>query len=391
MEVKFVDLHAQYLSIKDEIDAAIQNIVEKTAFVGGEAVAKFEHEFAEFIGIPHCISCGNGTDALQIALKAFGIGPGDEVIIPAYSFIATSEAVTVIGAQAVFCDVERSAGTINVYKIEPLINERTKAIIPVHLYGRPADLATIMAIAKNRNLKVIEDAAQAHGAQYHGKNVGTFGHAACFSFYPGKNLGAYGDGGAIVTADENAARFMKMYANHGRITKYNHEFEGTNSRLDGIQAAVLSVKLKHLSRWNEVRRQIAFAYNDLFARIGDIETPLKEEDRYSVYHLYVIKTQRRDELLQYLKENDICAGVHYPIGLPFLEAYRHLKHTPEDFPVTYELQSQNLSLPLYPEMEFEKVIRVAEKIRGFYGRRRMMEKIVPEKAGQEITAMIKVA
>ncbi len=366
MQVPFVDLKIQYHSIKTEIDSAIQSVIKETAFIGGKHVKQFEMDFSRFIGIKHCVSCGNGTDALQITLKALNIGHGDEVILPANSFIATSEAVTAAGAKVVFCDADEQTNNINIKLLEPLITSKTKAIIAVHLYGNPADMDGVLEIAKRHQLKVIEDAAQAHGATYKNKMIGTFGDVACFSFYPGKNLGAYGDGGAMVTNDDELAIKMRMWANHGRIEKYNHEFEGYNSRLDGLQAAILSAKLPFLNQWIENRRTAAKQFTQQLKGLPELIIPKESEECYSVYHLYVIKTKERDKLQVFLKEKGIATGVHYPIGLPFLKAYSYLNHSLKDFPITAKNQKLLLSLPIYPEINKEQITYVTEMIKQFF-------------------------
>lgn len=369
MKVPFVDLKAQYQTIKEEIDRSIREVINNSAFIGGTFVNKFEAEFAAYIGAKNCISCGNGTDALQITLKAFNIGSGDEVIIPANSFIASSEAITAAGAKVVFCDVNDHTNNLDINLLEDKITPNTKAIIAVHLYGRPADMDAIMAAAQKYNIKVIEDAAQAHGAKYKNRTIGTISDAACFSFYPGKNLGAYGDGGAMVTGDNQLAKKMRMWANHGRLEKYNHEFEAYNSRLDGIQAAVLSVKLKHLDKWTSKRIEIAQYYNSSLKGIGDLILPQDDDNILSVYHLYVVKTTFRDELQKYLKKEDVATGIHYPIGLPFLKAYSYLEHTEQDFPVTSKNQRKLLSLPIFAELQQEQLDFVILKIAYFFNNR----------------------
>jgi len=366
MNIPFLDLSAQYLEIKSEIDDAIQNIINKSAFIGGQAVMNFEKEFASYIGTSHCIGVGNGTDALTIAMKTLEIGAGDEVITAANSFIATSEAITETGARVVFVDCNPRSFNINTELIEKNITKKTKAIIPVHLYGQPAEMNEIIEIAKKYNLFVIEDCAQAHGATYDNKKIGTFGDISCFSFYPGKNLGAYGDAGAILTNSDSLATKCKMIANHGRVQKYNHEFEGINSRLDGIQAAVLSVKLKYLDKWIEKRRKVAHYYSELLQGNENIILPSENPKVKSVYHLYVIRAKHRDNLQKFLKDNGISTEIHYPIGLPFLKAYEYLDYQPEDLPVTYEYQSQLLSLPIYPELKREMIEYVSEKINFYY-------------------------
>ncbi|PID26604.1 MAG: erythromycin biosynthesis sensory transduction protein eryC1 [Candidatus Cloacimonadota bacterium] len=366
MKIPFLDLKAQYRSIKDQIDLAIENIIENTAFIGGEAVTKFNEEFAKYIGTEYCVGVGNGTDALIISLKALGVSEGDEVIVPANSFIATSEAVTAAGGKVVFVDCHPDYYTIDVEKIEEKITENTKVIIPVHLYGQPADMDKIVDIAKKYNLKILEDCAQAHGAKYKDKPVGSIGDIATFSFYPGKNLGAYGDGGAITTNNPDLFRLSKMYANHGRIDKYNHEFEGINSRLDGIQAAILRVKLKELDRWDKARNRAAQYYIKKLKEIDGISIPIELDGTFPVYHLFVIRTDRREELQDFLKKNGVSTGVHYPIGLPYLKAYEYMGHKKDDFPVTYRYQDKLLSLPIFPEISDEMIDYICDKIKEFY-------------------------
>ncbi|MEL6823570.1 MAG: DegT/DnrJ/EryC1/StrS family aminotransferase, partial [Calditrichota bacterium] len=295
MNVPFVDLKKQYHSIKAEIDAAIEDVLSHTAFIGGKAVSEFEEAFADFIGTDYCVACGNGTDSLEILLRAYGIGPGDEVIVPANSWISTSEVVSTAGAKPVFVDVNPLYYTIDPQKVEQAITANTRAIIPVHLYGLPAEMDAIMAIADKHNLIVIEDSAQAHGAEYRGSKIGTIGHAASFSFYPGKNLGAYGDAGGIVTNDANIARTCRMIGNHGQLQKHDHRIEGRNSRMDGLQAAVLKVKLKHLPQWTEGRRQAASVYDNLLQESG-MQLPRAPEHSKHVYHLYVVQVDGRAEL-----------------------------------------------------------------------------------------------
>ena len=360
--VPFLDLKAQHHQIYNEIDDRITDVITNTAFILGKHVEEFEENFAAAIGVKHCIGVGNGTDALFIAMKALGIGKGDDVITAANSFIATSEAITMTGAKVAFVDIDPQTYNISPEKIEEKISAmsreqkaRLKAIIPVHLYGQPADMDPILDIAKKYNLFIIEDAAQAHLAEYKGKTVGTFGDIACFSFYPGKNLGAYGDAGAIVTDNKELATRARMIANHGRISKYDHEFEGVNSRMDGIQGATLNVKLRHLPEWTEMRRKAASIYNRLLNEQTDIITPKVAQYAKHVYHLYVIRTKEREKLQEYLKTKGISTGVHYPISLPNLMAYRYLGHSPSDFSVSSQYQDEILSLPMYPELKEEQV------------------------------------
>lgn len=363
MKVPFVDLKSQYRDLAVEIQSAISLVLEKTAFIRGEFVERFETDFASYCKLKHCLGVGNGTDALVIALKAVGIGPGDEVIVPANSFVATSEAVTNAGGRIVFADVDPQRYTIDVLDIRRKITPKTKAIIPVHLYGQPADMAAIRCLADEYSLKIVQDCAQAHGATENGKTLGEYGDVLCFSFYPGKNLGAYGDAGAILTDDDDIIHFARMYANHGRISKYDHEFEGVNSRMDGLQGAILSVKLPYLNKWTSQRRSIAQQYDYLLSGIDGITSPSAAAETLHVYHLYVVRCSARDVLKTFLSENGISTGIHYPIALPNLQAYRYLGHSASDFPVSSRLQQEILSLPIYPEMESDMVEYVVDCIR----------------------------
>ena len=364
--VPFVDLYAQYQSIKPEIDAAIAAVLNTTAFIGGPHVKEFETSFAEYCGVKHCLGVANGTDALFIALKALGIGPGDEVITVANSFVATSEAIKMAGAQVVFVDSDPKTFEIDVTRIEEKITAKTKAIIPVHLYGQPADMDAIVAIARKHGLRVIGDAAQAHGALDRGRKIATLADITCFSFYPGKNLGAYGDAGALVTDNETWAADARMFANHGRVKKYDHDFEGVNSRLDGLQAAILNVKLRHIEKWTEGRRRAAAWYNKALAG-SKVVTPVERDDVRAVYHLYIIRVPngQRDALQAYLNANGVSTGIHYPIALPYLNAYSYLKHTEKDFPEALAASGEILSLPMFPELTEEQVEYVAQTIREF--------------------------
>jgi len=366
MTIPFVDLGAQYQSIKPEIDAAIADVLSTTAFVGGRFVKQFEEAFARFCGVKQCVGVANGTDALFIALKTLGIGPGDEVITVANSFIATSEAITMAGAQVVFVDIDPLTYNMDASRLEEKITPRTKAIIPVHLYGQPADMDPILAIAKKHDLRVIGDAAQAHGAVYRGDPIATLADITCFSFYPGKNLGAYGDAGALVMNNEAWAARARMLANHGRSKKYDHDLEGVNSRLDGLQAAVLSVKLRYLEVWTERRRNNAYRYNAALKGSG-LVTPTELRDVRAAYHLYVVRVPngRREALQAFLMSAGVDTGIHYPIALPFLNAYRHLGHTEADFPVALKASREIVSLPMFAELSIEQAEYVAGKIRQF--------------------------
>jgi dTDP-4-amino-4,6-dideoxygalactose transaminase len=364
--IAFVDLAAQYHSMKAEIDGAIASVIAETSFIGGPHVKGFEEAFARYCGVDHCVGVANGTDALFVALKVLDIGPGDEVITAANTFIATAEAITMAGAQVVFVDINPRTFNLEVDRIEEKVTRRTKAIIPVHLYGQPANMAPIRTIAEKHGLRVIGDAAQAHGACYHGKPVAQWADVTCYSFYPGKNLGAYGDAGAVVTNNARWATAARMWANHGRVTKYDHNFEGVNSRLDALQAAILAVKLPHLEDWTVRRRQHAYRYNEALASTN-VVTPNEIEDVHAVYHLYVVRVPggRRDALQQHLHNEGISTGIHYPIALPYLSAYRRLKHDEGDFPEALKASREILSLPIYPELSEELVHVVVGRIKDF--------------------------
>ena len=362
MKIPFVDLHAQYLTIKAEIDNAITEAIAQSAFIRGPQVDAFEKAWAETLGVKHCVSCANGTDALYIAMRALGVKPGDEVITTAHSWISTSETITQACGRVIFCDTDYDTFTINPALIETKITSRTVGIIPVHLYGQAADMDAIMVIAQKHKLWVIEDCAQAHLARYKGRLVGTFGNAATFSFYPGKNLGAYGDAGCAVTNNETLADWMATYARHGG--KGEHVMEGINSRMDGLQGAVLNVKLPHLAAWTQARRRVAARYDELLKGVGDLVTPKVAPDRDHVYHLYVIRTEKRDALKKHLADAGIATVLNYPKALPFYPAYAYLGYKPQDFPVAYANQSRILSLPIFPEMTDEMIGYVVSHIRG---------------------------
>lgn len=371
MQIPFVDLKLQFQSIKDEVNGAISTVISETAFINGKYVQRFEAAFSEVHQVKHCIAVGNGTDAITIALKAMGIGNGDEVITVANTFIATSEAITACGARVVFVDCLKDTYNIDPALVEEKINSKTKAIIPVHLYGQPADMDAIMTIAKKNKLFVLEDSAQAHIAEYNSENdgwkkIGSFGDVATFSFYPGKNLGAYGDGGAIVTNNDKIAKKARMYANHGRVSKYDHEFEGINSRMDGIQGAVLEIKLKYLAQWVEKRRWVAKQYDLLLKDVCEITLPYVNPKAKPVYHLYVIRTKKRDELKEFLAEKGVSSGIHYPIALPNLSAYKYLNHKPDDFQFASQFQNEYLSLPIFPEMTIEQIEYTVRMIKEFF-------------------------
>lgn len=364
MQVPFNDLYTQYQSIQPEIDAAIAAVIRESAFVRGRFVEQFEQDFARAIGVDHCISCANGTDALYIAIRALGLEPGDEVITTAHTWISTAESITQAGGQVVFCDTEPDSFLIDPSQIEAKVTPRTRGIIPVHLYGQPADMDEILAIAHKHNLWVIEDCAQAHLAEYKGRQVGTMGDIGTFSFYPGKNLGAMGDAGAIVTNNTRLAEWMALFARHGG--KGNHQIEGINSRMDGLQAAILSVKLPYLRQWTEKRQAIANEYNTQFALIDGIYTPKVKGDRTHVYHLYVIQCDQRDRLKEWLHAAGIQTAINYPLALPNCDAYLHLKDSyTAAFPNATTAQSRILSLPIFPELEKSQLDFVVENHKIF--------------------------
>lgn len=367
-KVPFADLYAQYLTIKSEIDSAIAEVICKSSFIRGPFVDMFEDQFASALGLPYCVSCANGTDALYIAMHSLGIKPGDEIITTAHSWIATSETITQAGGRVVFCDTDRDTFTINPEQIKAKITARTVGIIPVHLYGQPADMDGIMSIAQKHSLWVLEDCAQSHFAKFKGRFVGTFGNAAAFSFYPGKNLGAMGDAGAIVTKDSRLAEGMATFARHGGMRKGQHVIEGINSRLDGLQAAVLSVKLKHLPEWTAARQSTASFYDSSLAGVPGLQIPSVGLGRTHVYHLYVVRHNRREELRAYLAEQGIETVVNYPVALPFLPAYSRLAATPADFPNAHANQSTVLSLPLFPEIKKKQQICVVDAVKQFCSR-----------------------
>lgn len=360
MKIPFVDLKAQYLSIKDEIDSAIQKVLDSAQFIKGPQVEKFEKEFAEYAGAKCCVGVGNGTDALYLALRALGVGPGDEVITVPNTFIATTEAISLTGAKIVWCDIDYDTYLMDTNKVENLITEKTKAILPVHLYGNVAELEPLRKIADKYNLYLISDAAQAHGAKYKGKDINYYSDVTTYSFYPGKNLGAYGDAGAVVTDDKILAKKISMLADHGRSDKYIHDFEGVNSRLDTIQAAILLVKLKYLDEWTEKRIRIAKEYNRLFSNVSWIKTPVVKDWVKHVYHLYVIRcfSKDRNELMVRLKTKGISVGIHYPIPLNKQPAYQKSVCS-KSFKKISEISSSIISLPIYPEMEDKTVKKIS--------------------------------
>lgn len=366
MHIPFVDLTAQYQSIKQDIDMAIASVIAETAFIGGKYVQQFETEFAKLNGVKYCISCANGTDALYIIMQMLGIGAGDEVITVTNSWISSSETITQTGAKPVFVDCHPDYYTIDDALIGAKITARTKAIIPVHLHGQVCDMDAIRAIAARHQLYIIEDCAQSHFSEYNGQFAGTIGNASAFSFYPGKNLGAYGDAGCILTNDDALAKKCRMYARHGALVKYQHQIEGINSRMDGLQAAILLAKLPYIFRWTVQRIANAAYYNQLLEGIQEIVLPVVRPASKHTFHLYVIRCKKRDDLARFLKNKGIETVIHYPTPLPELQAYKYLGHQAQDFPISHQYQYEILSLPLYPELTKAQMDHVAHTIKAFY-------------------------
>jgi len=361
LKIPFLDLQAQYLSIKQDIDKGIQKVIDDLAFIGGPYVKAFEKDFAEFCGVEYAVGVSNGTDAVFLALLACGIGPGDEVITVPNTFIATTEAISMTGADIRFVDVSPKTFTMDAEQVEAAVTPITRAIVPVHLYGCPAHMTDLQAVADRHGLKIIGDAAQAHGARFQDRPIGTLGDVATFSFYPGKNLGAYGDAGGVVTNDAEIADKVSRLRNHGRATKYEHDQEGYNCRMDGIQAAVLSAKLPYLQQWIDQRRKHAATYDTYFNEHPSITIPETDSDHYSVYHLYVIGVEDRAAVQNHLSAQNISTGVHYPVPLHRQQAYAHLGIPGGTFPVSEKMARQTLSLPLYPELSEEQVQYIAEQ------------------------------
>jgi dTDP-4-amino-4,6-dideoxygalactose transaminase len=366
MKVPFVDLKAQYISIKEEIDSAIQNVINETSFIGGTEVNSFEADFAKLYGAKYCISVANGTDSLYIIMKMLGIGPGDEVITASNSWISSSETITQTGAKPVFLDIDPAYYSMDENLLEKSINANTKAIIPVHLHGQMCEMDKIMQLSKKYNLFVIEDCAQAHFSEYKGTRAGLRGVAASFSFYPGKNLGAYGDAGCILTDDEVLSNKFRMFARHGALRKHDHVIEGINSRMDGLQAAILNAKLPYILKWTEQRIANAATYTERLKGVTELNLPEVRSSSKHSFHLYVIRTEKRNELASFLKEKGIETAIHYPTTLPNLAAYSYLGLSKEEFPIASAYQNQILSLPMYPELTTEMIDHVVESIKKFF-------------------------
>ena len=367
IEVPFLDLKAQHAPLRDQFDCVIAKVIDSGAFAGGPFVTKFEDEFAAFCASEHAIGLGSGTEAIWLPLLALGVGPGDEVITVPTTFMATAEAISYCGAKPVFVDIDERTYTIDPKKIQAAITDKTKAIIPVHLFGQPADMEPILEIARARNLFVIEDAAQAHGAEYKGRKAGTLGDAGCFSFYPSKNLGAFGEAGAVITNNFKLQEKIRMLRDHGQVRKYYHSMIGWNCRMDGIQAAVLSVKLQHLQRGNDLRRAHALKYNEALSKIGDIVIPVEATYARHVYHVYTIRVKERDELMQFLADKGIGCGVHYPVPIHLQEAYRSLGYKKGAFPIAERTAEEFVSLPMFPELTESQIERVVEAVGDFSG------------------------
>lgn len=371
-KIPLMDLKKQHQAIMTEIKAKVENIFTECSFIGGPEKDLFEKEFATLMGSKHCIGVANGTDALFLIMKAVGIGKGDKVVTVANSFIASSETISATGATPVFVDADAETYLVDLNKYEEILksnvnNGTIKAAIMVHLYGQIIDMPKLLEISNRYNVKIIEDCAQSHLASINGKKSGTWGIAGSYSFYPGKNLGAAGDAGAIVCDDDELTQKIRMYANHGRIDKYNHVMEGYNSRLDTLQAAVLRIKMKHIEKWTELRKEKATVYDELLTGLAEVTKPKLPAKERHVFHLYTILVKNRDQIVKYMKEQGIEVGVHYPIMLPALKAYDYLNLNANDFPVANRLQHEVMSLPLYPEITIEQQRRVVETLKKAVG------------------------
>jgi dTDP-4-amino-4,6-dideoxygalactose transaminase len=367
MEVPFLDLKAHHAPLREEFLRAIGEVIDKGAFAGGPYVAKFEQEYAAFCGAPHCVAVGNGTDALWLALLALGVKPGDEVVTVPGTFMATAEAISYCGARPVFVDIDERSYTMDATRLEQAITPRTKAIIPVQLFGQMADMDPILAIAQRHGIPVVEDACQAHGADYKGRKAGTLGAVGCFSFYPGKNLGAFGEGGACVCTSPELAQKMRTLRDHGQAKKYYHSMIGWNARMDGIQGAVLSIKLRNLAANNELRRRHAACYNEALAPLRGVVCPAEMPYGRHIYHIYPLRVQRRDELLAQLEQRGVHCGIHYPIPVHLQEAYAFLGLGAGSFPVAEKCAREFLSLPMYPELTPPLIEKVIAEVKACAG------------------------
>lgn len=362
-KIPFVDLKLQLAGIRNEIDNCLKDVIDNTAFILGPWAEKFEKEFSSYLGIKHCVGCANGTDALILAMRALGISAGDEVITVTNSFIATGEAISAVGAHPVFVDPDKNSYLMTAESLAEAITPRTRLIVPVHLYGQTVDMDPILEIARKNNIKVLEDSAQAHGSKNRGRYAGTMADIATFSFYPGKNLGAFGDAGAIVTNDDELAQKCRLLRNHGSKDKYFHHVSGYNSRLDGIHAAVLGVKLKYLDRWNQRRREIVSQYFEELKDIKEIQLPLAESYNEPIWHLFVVQVPEREKIIKHLQERGIATGVHYPVPLHEQPVYQYLKYQPEDLPNAHYAAPRLLSLPVYPELRPEQCSYICSSLK----------------------------
>ena len=364
MKIPLVDLKTNYLSIKKEVDEAIQKVIDDSSFIMGPYLKNFEENFARFCGVKHAIGCSSGTTAVHLALLAGGVKKGDEVITVPNTFIATTECISYVDGSIKFVDVKEDTALMDIDQLEKVITPKTKAIVVVHLYGQMSDMERIREIANDYDLFLIEDAAQAHAAEWRGHQPGFYGDVASYSFFPAKNLGCFGDGGAVVTNDDELAEKVRLLVNHGRMSKYEHLMEGYNYRLDALQAAILNVKLKHLPKWTELRREHAAFYNDHLP--DEIERPVEAKGAKHVYYMYVIRTKKRDKLMSYLKERGISTGIHYPVPLHLQPAYKNLGFKKGDFPVSEKLADEILSIPVYPELTDEQLNYIVDTIKQFF-------------------------
>ncbi len=364
--IPLVNLKRQAARYSDAFRESFEQLLDKADYIGGDSVSRFEAAFAAYCGADYAIGVGNGTDALYLIFKALGLKPGDEVITATMSFIATAEIFAPLGVKVVFADIDPLTYTLDPAQVQSLINANTKAILPVHLYGQPADLSALKALADAHGLFLIEDAAQAHGSEFNGQRIGSWGHAAAFSFYPGKNLGAMGDGGGITTSDPALADKIRMLANHGRLTKYEHACEGVNSRLDTLQASILLTKLAELDDWNARRQELAAFYDRALQSVSGVTLPRVGDNRSHVYHLYVLQTEKRDELLAFLQVQGVQAGIHYPIPLHLQPAFQYLNYQKGEFPISERLAEQCLSLPLCPDLIDAEAQFVVAQVQAFF-------------------------
>lgn len=368
--IPLVDLRGQYEPMKDEVQAAVGQVLDSMKLFLGENVFQLERDFARFCNARHAVGVGSGTDAIYLALRALDIGPGDEVITAPNSFIATAAAICMTGATPVFADIDEETFTLDPQAVERAVTRHTRAIVPVHLYGHPADMRAIKAIAEEHKLGIVEDACQSHGAEYRGQRTGTMGDAAAFSFYYSKNLGAYGEGGMAVTNNRALATKLQLLRNHGSSVRYHHSVLGMNSRLDELQAAILNIKLRYLEQWNIRRRALALEYNKRLGAFPEVTVPVERADVFHVYHLYVVRVPNRDEMLEWLNKHGVGAAVHYPVPIHLQEATRHLGHREGDFPVTERVTGEILSLPIYPELALDEVNYICQTIGDFLRARR---------------------